>query len=778
MLNYFMSVNFITKARLAATRGTDPVLLLVPDRWTLGCEKLLLDGAKSILNVRVVTFSMLYNLLSGDLGEQPPVLDKQRAVLFLWKAIREVKPNLQWFNKSCRHHNFAERMFNTLNQLTSSMVDFEKLAPVSKKFHDICIIYKRYKKLVADWTDSSSMLGWLIKNICLVPSIKSTQIFITGFEHLSIQRLAVIEQLKIYAKSVQIEVRTKNVPKNITAVTYQTSNDEVEAIANKVRGLLNDCISPNEITVLLADFDNLAQTYETIFNESNIPTNIDTGKPLLEIPSVRFAMDVVALAVRESAENFLSVARNIFTDEEFFELEKNVLITNKFPKFDPAVMLRKQKTVPNMVKVLQDFTTEEKFREILNNLSVLCPDLTLTIREFQNLLLTITGAVKFSTVPTFANRVLVAPLSDWHPHSVDYLFVANTVDGNFPAIQPDTDILTIQDIRAAKVTIEPTAKQQNRRNLEHCLNVLSSAEKELFVSHIATGDESEIFEKLKKNYQSDTVNTPRFAKHLLLHSVDNGSAFLDPIYYGSLLESIGQSLSKDVNKEISVGEKIFLPNNKTSVTTLDSFQTCPMCCFLEKGLKLKRRELSKAGANIIGSILHKIIEVGSIESVLARPEFKYFVDDPKNAPLVAVLKREAKMIIQLVKEQIQSSEFKPVCFEKKLGGKIANVNISGIADRIDQDELGRKLIIDYKTGKVPSGTGGLQLPLYMHFTKDSVGAVYFPLTSGFGKDRKLRGMVPDKNWDNVVASAVETAADIIETMKAGQITDCICGRLK
>lgn len=191
----------------------NPVFIIVPDRFTLQAEKILLNHAPVLLNVRVVTFTMLFHLLCQNQEKSPEVLDKTTAVLFMWRAIQDVRGGLCYFNRSVEQYAFAEKMFNTINQLESSRVDFNTLeknarATVTKsKMHDISIIQKRYKELCEGYIDGSGMLGWLIDNAAKSDLIKSAHVYLTGFEYLSLQREEVVRQIAKSAKSFTMGVR-------------------------------------------------------------------------------------------------------------------------------------------------------------------------------------------------------------------------------------------------------------------------------------------------------------------------------------------------------------------------------------------------------------------------------------------------------------------------------------------------------------------------------------------------------------------------------------------
>ena len=188
-----------------------PIYVIVPDRATLQTEKFLASKCSCLLNVRVLTFSMLYNVLHGESNIQ--VLDKTSGVLFTWQAIRAVRESLRYFHKSVDQYAFAEKMFNTINQLKSCMADFKCLERNSnteitkRKMHDISLIQSEYKRLTSEYLDGSGILGWLIDNIGKCDLLKDVHMYVTGFEHLSVQRMEIIRLLQAKAKSFTMGVQ-------------------------------------------------------------------------------------------------------------------------------------------------------------------------------------------------------------------------------------------------------------------------------------------------------------------------------------------------------------------------------------------------------------------------------------------------------------------------------------------------------------------------------------------------------------------------------------------
>jgi len=197
-------------AQINQRRDIAPIFVIVPDRFTLAAEKILASFAPCLLNCRVVTFSMLFNVL--NMGATL-VIDKTTGVLFLWRAIQEVRGDLLYFGNSAHQYAFAEKMFNTINQLTSCDADFDKLEGNAKsqitarKMHDIAVIRTKYKQLIGEQIDGAGVLDWLINNVTQNEVIKSAHVYMTGFEYVSRQRQEVFARIARTARSFTVGVR-------------------------------------------------------------------------------------------------------------------------------------------------------------------------------------------------------------------------------------------------------------------------------------------------------------------------------------------------------------------------------------------------------------------------------------------------------------------------------------------------------------------------------------------------------------------------------------------
>jgi len=819
----------VAEETLASAVSADlmPTFIIVPDRFTLQAERILLSKKSCLFGVRVVTFSMLFNILHEEIGIGTNVLDKTSAVLFMWRAIQQVKKDLVWFNRSVGHYAFAEKMFNTINQLSSSLVDFDKLeksasADVTrKKMHDIVLIRGAYKKLIAERTDSSGMLGWLIENIKHSKIIKNAKVFITGFQHLSIQRNAVMAQLMQHAKqfvagyqkgtefeefiaencmNFGIDASQKTFNKKSTCKSelrkFDTNQDEAAWIVNEICRLTKtEGVRFRDIVVLAEDSAVLAH----VFAQNGIAANIDIGDDLLQASLTQYLKEYLLLAATGGQMHFLNIIKNVNSGlcaQEEFDIENNSLKSGVRGNETTAVFVKKLgkcKTVKDFCRELaiiaevgQDDIVRRRLLELLETVGTVSSDQKVAISEFINMFVALATATKVSDVPTSSDAVMIAAAAEYQPSFAPYVFIVGANDGVFPTQQEDTDIITMTDIASLNVRVEPSASMQNSRNRRHALDIMSSATKKLYVSYVGQNP-SELVESIPVVNLESQIASKTFASNIVLKAIGDGTAFEDMQYYGEVLKSLdlGDMQYTDLSQsftDLKTGGQLFILADRLSVTQLENFRKCPYYHFLENGLRVRARERNKIATNIMGTIIHKlaeeftraIIDVGRegfesfnaegqmksvLESVLYIEGFRFMTTDPRNAPIIANLKKEALVMARDIVEQIKQSKYFPTHVEMSMQGEIDSVTVRGQADRIDTTTESHAIIIDYKTGSIDKQS--LQLPLYMKFLPDSYAAdnaYYFSLRPGSLKEHEVKQM-----------DAEHIASEIITKIKKGVI---------
>lgn len=839
--------------RAAVCSNLSPVFIIVPDRFTLQAERILLSKKSCLFNVRVVTFSMLFNilyeesntpsallaatpLLRGDHVESN-VLDKTSAVLFMWRAVQEVKKDLIWFNRSANHYAFAEKMFNTVNQLSSSMADFDKLEAnarteiTRKKMHDIALIHGCYRRLIADQTDSSGVLGWLLENIGRSKIVKNAKIFVAGFRHLSIQRGAVVAELikcaaeftagyqsgsefeqlmaetalnlSLRCEKFDVKRAEKSMAPQLRA--FGDVQEEAAWVANEICRLVKiDGVRFRDIVIVSADYQIAAKVFAQILGENGVAVNVDVGADLLGHPLTQYLKEYLLLAATGGQRHFLNIYKSAYggldADREF-ELENRALKSGQRGDENTARWIKKIqkcKTVHDFACVLaeilrfaqndkDDSIAGRKLSELLETTARVSADQKMTVAEFINMFTALSAATKVSDIPALSDAVLLVAVTEYQPSCTPYVFVTGACDGAFPAVQDDTDIITAQDIANTAVRIEPSANLQNARNRLHAADILKSATQRLYVS-FTNQNASEFVENIVPESAEAQVASKTYAKHLVLKAIGGGTAFEDVNFYGGVLHSLDlkgvEYFSPSPYKaNLENAEQLFFPLQTARVTQIENFRKCPYYHFLENGLRVHPRERNIMAANIMGSVIHKlaeeftreIITVGRsgldgfdaegemkkvVERVLHIEEFRLMASDPKNAPVISNLKKEAKVLAREIVKTIRASNYFPAFAEMTVQGEIGGVTVRGKADRIDISKDNHAIIIDYKTGTVDRQS--LQLPLYIGFLPKKFvadSAYYFSLKPGSLK------MIAAAGCDG----AVSAAGEIISQIKRGEI---------
>lgn len=743
----FVSTNEFVLRKAAEQPLLQPVLVLVPDRFTLQAERLLLQQQPHLLNTRVVTFSMLYRLVADELNfnhTPTEVLDKTSAVLHLWTAIHQIQGQLTWFKNSAGHYDFAEKMFNTINQMRSSCVNFADLenqaesAVAKKKYHDINLIYQAYCQTIAPCTDSSGMLEYLVKHIADSQMVHKAQIFVCGFTSLSPARLQVLTELCRVASAVTIaasedelsmqlshyphyEIDTAPFTPKVLTMRHETERSEANLVLGKIVQLLSDGVSPEAIVVLLTEFDTLAPVWQAVAEQYHLPVNLDLGAKLSTLPEAKYLRDLLELLVNDSAENTVAVLYNRCSgidDKQVFELDNQIVAGDlRARMISKLKKLTATKDLAALCEQLQTLTTNEKLRNILQQMATECRVQPMTLREMITLFWTLCSATKVSQIPQYVDRVLIAPVKEWAPSRVQYLFIANCNADNFPQKQSDDDILQEVDLVGTQIT--PTPSLQRERNYRRAELLQTVATEQL------------VFSGTHEDFQ--------------------------PVAYTPEVNFVWPQFD---HQKITVGRELFFADQRVKPTMIEKYYTCPYLNFWQNGLHLKARPLHRLDANTVGIAIHAALQAyfgngaakGNLAKSIALGKAELGFDYP---PLTKSIEKEMRFIINSLDEMFKTGKFHATTVETTIEQPLAhNLTLSGRVDRIDFAELpdGKRafMVLDYKTGRVDRIARSiyvgnkLQLPIYSSALIDEnnhfAGAGYLPLKSGYTTEQKSYSM--------------------------------------
>lgn len=738
--------NFVlTNEHVLRQAATQPILqtklVLVPDRFTLQAERILLKYQPHLINSRVITFSMLYRLVAAEInqGIQPTVIDKTSAVLHLWTAIRQVQNELTWFKSSAGHYDFAEKMFNTLNQMRSSCVDFTILETQAqtvvarRKYHDINLIYQAYRKVIDQQTDSSDMLTYLVKHMAESQTVQSASVYVCGFTSLSPARLQVLFELCRCAQNVTIACSESELSAQLSKFTHyhlancqaftpqlqtarcETERGEANVILQKIAILLNQGVPPEDIVVLLTDFETMAPIWQVVADKYQVPVNLDVGTKLSTTSEAKYLRDLLELLANDDAENSIAVLFNQNSgvkDEALFALDNQIVKSNLRARHVAEIKkLTATKNITELCQQLKSLTTNEKIHNILDQIANHCAGQSLGLRDFINLFWTLCCATKVSNIPLYLDRILIAPVNDWVPSHIQYLFIANCTAENFPQGQADDDILQEADLVGTQIT--PTPTLQRERNYRRAELLKTVAVKQVTLSGI--------------NEEFDSVAYQAYHQFQFYHD----------------------------SNPISVGHKLFFPTQRVNTTMLEKYYDCPRLNFWQNGLKLRPRPIYRLAADVVGTAIHTALEKyyldpkrdldRAVQAGLQKLDFDY-------PPLTQNIAKEIRFILQELERIFATGQFKlPTQIETPVSRPLAHgLTLVGRVDRIDLADLGNQqraiLVIDYKTGNVSGSIpkniylgNKLQLPVYgsaLSTMGRLAGAGYLPLSKGYANTDK------------------------------------------
>lgn len=665
--------------------------------------------------------------------------------------------------------------------LFSTTHDCQALHTWATHFHSLC---QRH-----GWIDKASLTDLVIEKIKSNIFIPTRKIMLIGFTELSPQLKHLIST---YEKATQHSVQIgwqhgdeNHQPISAKRISLSDSDDEILTMARWAKNTL-DTHDPAIIRIgcVIPSLDKLRHRVEQIFSDifgTKTCFNISAGKPLLQCPMVRTALQLLAF-YRQSIplETFTSLLTSPFLGNAEVERVKRAnfdsqlrrenitavhfktaIFKNQCPLLEKRIHVFRQKC--QAMPVEQTYHEWAKvFMELLTILG--WPgERSLNSEEYQIVEHWLQLLTEFSTLdqtnkPINIHRALqilhkMAAKSIFQPKTPDapvqvlglleaaglpfhFLWVSGLDDFSWPPQSKPNPFIPKQlqrELHMPHATAErefiycQKLTEQFKHNAEH-----------IIFSHAEKKDDLELqASPLIRALPEITMNE------------------LNLIYYQPIAEKIYdtkciETIVDDIGPAHISGEPVL-----GGIHVIKFQSMCPFKAFAE--IRLRARELENPllglRAKDRGSLLHKVMElfwnrVHDHQTLCSSDEHSLtlLISDCINESLVAFshanvdkqqyLSLEKKRLFKLVWDWLQIEKRRPpftvLNNEKSAQITLKQMTLTVRIDRVDELENGKKLIIDYKTGKnndISRWFGDKpeepQLPLYSLLDQENTVGIAF-----------------------------------------------------
>lgn len=535
----------------------------------------------------------------------------------------------------------------------------------------------------------------LLKNDAFfIKSLKNRRVFIYGYDFLLKEEYSLIEWLKKYG-NVQIQ-GTKTYPeKTLKVYRFQTMDEEIEYVLQKICELLSTGISPKKIK-LVGVSDEYKSRLQHLANLYHVPLYIPTNIPLFETE-----IGKTTLTLLQENQNFEEIIDALEAYKSPEILDQMITIFNQY------IFLEKE---PHE---LEELLTEDLKTTFLKKEK----------KEFE------------IEITTLKNNTFSLD---------DHIFLLGFNNGSFPTIHKDEEFLSDALKKELGFT---TSIEKNKLEKMALMNKLFSIPNLTITYKLKTLSEiyypSVLIEDYKmleeegqldfKVHYSKKYDALKLASMLDSYIKYGKKSPLLEKYYNNI--SLSYLTYDHTYKKINIEElHSFLKQKLTlSYSALDCYNHCAFRYYLQNILKLTKFEDTLATK--IGNLFHKILseafhEPFCFDEAYER-EINQLILSTKEKFYLEKLKKDLEFTIEVIREQNRLTGFNNALFEEKIFIPISStlpVTFMGIVDKILwQEKDGMKLvsIIDYKTGATnldlrlaPYGLS-LQLPTYMYLVHNS-----------------------------------------------------------
>ena len=285
----------------------------------------------------------------------------------------------------------------------------------------------------------------------------------------------------------------------------------------------------------------------------------------------------------------------------------------------------------------------------------------------------------------------ILSLDEAYGGDYDRLFVSS-LDGNFMPTKIEDSLMNRSVTRAAMdVGLYPDFFQGEE--VTDRLSYLLASSKKSYLYKVGDGEEATVFSALKEDFSAEDL--------------DKAREVCEEVWELSTEED-------DFSAEAASVLADRLRQKGLSPSAVDAYLRCPFRYYAERVLKTAPEEEDGRPVMAKGTIYHEALAryfSGGLEDLpdfvaaaydekmsYLRPEYLWAWEkkDMARALLAAIQEEEERLA-----DEKRNGGFRPTAFETAFTYPFKDVAIHGVIDRIDRNESGDEILIDYKSGGVP-----------------------------------------------------------------------------
>lgn len=817
-------------------------IVLTPDRYTQTVESALFGGGGA-LDCEVLTLSRL----ARRIAPSDRLLSREGGVMLIARAAEKLKSELEYYGKAATYYDFARDVFDTLLQFRSSGVSLSSLVltgggATDAKLKDLQKLDAEYTRLKNGYADSADRLDKLADAVKNSELIKKSHVYAIGYEFgfaATAQSRTVFEAVKTGAKSFeQYSVTPSDEPrKSMTVFSAPDAASQYKEIAVRIKKYLDGGGSADDVFVICEEPRALSRILKeygiAYYHDESTP--LEATPPLVAVDHIYKLKTAVNSGRALDAKILVSLCKNPFSgviaDDaqrlQLFVTGKRFVKQEDIKRADEGSVRAYKRAVElvsrftggfgEAVKNVVEFAEfEKRYAELYGaDTDGIVPMLELAelaerygTGDFDTDakgFFSAAHAVEIKSLPRFKSRVTVTVPQTLRMTACKKLFVADFNEGVLPVATSDSGLIGDDELyvinngvcKAQKV--EPTVREQNRRERQELFAVVKNAE-DVFCSYVTAGRKkpsafmSELAENVEHESYMITRNTLLMSddpEYIADHACTPAAAREIAARKASRhVPSISSAVGKSEFRAAPFASTVSLEKRASvSVSELSDWFACPYKRFLRDVAGVTRRRTKTLDAPDFGTVVHEFMRSFmsappydcSREKITA--EIKSILESKNIEPDENTFLRLADDAVAFAKINVHVAEvgkYKPDKFEEGFGGlTLGNAHkteFKGYIDRIDK--YGDKLrIMDYKTGATEFeikncvlGTD-MQLPLYAYAAgKDNVtGFFYVKHGSKYGKDKPLHGRI---------VRDIKTVSEYDENLERGAASDIFSMKFK